>query len=175
MRTPKLAVLSIICLCSALSCAQSLGEVAKQKPAKKATRVITNDEIPSRPPEEEPKKADPKPEASADEEKPAKESSTPAATTDAASAEQSSPEIQGMEKQLADLKSNLEARQKRTDEYREKLKAEADDSRRDVQQGVLDGMESDLKSMQKSVDDLQKQIDDKKAEKPAKPKESDGQ
>lgn len=36
----------------------SLGEVAKQKPAKKATRVITNDEIPSRPPEPEVKAGD---------------------------------------------------------------------------------------------------------------------
>jgi hypothetical protein len=179
MQIRKLVLLSIICLCAGFSAAQSLGEVAKQKPAKKATRVITNDEIPSRPPEEETTKASvTEAETAANEAKPAREPDKEPekeANSATAPATQMSPEVQDMEKQLADLNTNIAARQKRTDEYREKLRVEEDDSRREVQKEVLEGMERDLKSMQKESDDLQKKIDDKKQAEKEKPKETEAQ
>ncbi len=151
MRMLKLVLLITFLGCGMTLFAQSVADAAKMKPAKKATRVITNDEIPSRPQEEEP----PAGEATSG----PSSAKTNAETTPAA---RESSDVKEMQIQLAEMNKNITARQKRTDEYRGKMQNETDDHRREVEQEVLAAMEGELKSMQEEAADLQKKIDEKK-------------
>ncbi len=163
----KSVVLLSLIISTGLAFSQSVADAAKAKPTKKASRVITNDEIPSKPQE------DPKPaQAGAAAEATANSDEKPAAKTDAEAASKPSAEVQDMEKQLTDLNSNIAARKKRTDEYREKMQSETDEHRKEIEQEVLSAMEGDIQSMQKESEDLQKKIDDKKQADKEKPKEA---
>jgi predicted RNase H-like nuclease (RuvC/YqgF family) len=160
--------------------AQSLGDVAKKKPERKSSRVITNDDIPSAKldePKPEPKMAD---KAADQEVAPANapgEKKPDAPATEATSDEKDSPELQALKKELEAMKANIESRQKRTDAYRAKMQKETDDNRRAVQTEVLAAMESDLQDMTADQQKLEQKIADQqnKDKDKGKEKPSDGQ
>lgn len=165
-----LLVLLSLTLGTSLAFSQTVADAAKAKPAKKASRVITNDDIPSKPPEE-PKQTQ-SGAAAASTSDAAEEKPTAKPEGESTPKENSSPEVQELEKQLTDLNNNIAARKKRTEEYREKMQNETDDHRREVQQEVLAAMEGDLQQMQKEGEDLQKKIDEKKSADKDQPKET---
>lgn len=151
-----------------MAMAQSLADVAKQKPQKKASRVITNDEIPSRPDLAEPPKAstaatssDAAEPANAKDAKDAKDKPQAQA---AAGKDEDSPELKAMQKQLDDMKVNMAERKQRTEELREKVKNETDEYRRNLGPTLLAARELDLQTMKQESEDLQKKIDAKREE-----------
>ncbi len=162
--TRKLIVVVISAvLLGVLAQAQSLGDVAKQKPAKKAARVVTNDDIPSRPVEEpkpaadSPKAGDAGDTAKPDSDKP-KEGEEAKADDAKDNAEEDSPEVAALKKKLADLKDGIASRTKRTDAYREQLKTETDDARFKMQSDILAAMELDLKRLDKEKQDMENEL-----------------
>jgi hypothetical protein len=165
----RVILLLVMSLSTSFVFAQAVADAAKTKPAKKASRVITNDDIPSKAEtNEKPASATPSGTASlVADEKPA---SNPEA--DEPSPDKAPGEVQDLEKQLSYLNKNIAARQKRTDEYRDKMKNETDDHRKEIEQEVLTAMEGDVESMQKESQDLQKKIDEKKQAVKDKPKET---
>lgn len=149
-----------------MAMAQSLADVAKQKPAKKAARVITNDEIPSKPEPAEvaqssdsaigTQTSDPK------ETKDGKAKDKPAQT--ASGKDEDSPELKAMQKQLEDMKLNMAERQQRTQELRDKVKNETDEFKRNLGPTLLAARELDLQTMKQETEDLQKKIEAKREE-----------
>ncbi len=151
MQIMRSALLFVLCASVSLAAAQSLDDVAKTKPTRKAARLITNEDLPPAPPEEEAAA----PVSSATAETAELQDSTAGSPSD------SDPkDLPSLEKKQAELKAGISFGKKHIDQYREKMKAESDDHRRDIQQEVLDEMASDLKDLQQQSDALQKQIDE---------------
>lgn len=166
----RLILGAAFCSVAGMATAQSLADIAKQKPEKKATRVITNDEIPSRPdPVETPKTpatttsseaAEPT-DGKAPDGKDAKDKPQAQAT---AGKDGDSAELKAMQKQLDDMKVNMAERQQRTEELREKIKNETDEYKRNLGPTLLAARELDLQTMKQESEDLQKKIDAKREE-----------
>ena len=127
--------------------APSLAEVAKQKPAKKATRVVTNDEIPSKPapePAAEAKSAEGKPaeaeKAAAEEGKAAPDADLPEAVREAEKNRDSvRVQLGKTEDEISDLKARI---------------TEASDN------SVRDGLVAQLDKKKQAAEDLKKKLDE---------------
>jgi hypothetical protein len=165
MDVRKLLLGIAFCSVASLATGQSLGEIAKQKPQKKAARVITNDEIPSRPDLAEAPKTPMGANAS--------EAAEPADGNDgkdkpqaqaAKDKDEDSPELKAMQKQLEDMKVNMSERQQRTEELREKVKNETSEYRRNLGPTLLAARELDLQTMKQESEELQKKIEAKREE-----------
>ena len=164
----KLILGTAFCSLAGMAMAQSLADIAKQKPEKKATRVITNDEIPSRPdPVETPKTPATTTSSEAAEPtdgKDAKDAKDKPQAEAAAGKDGDSAELKAMQKQLDDMKVNMAERQQRTEELREKIKNETDEYKRNLAPTLLAARELDLQTMKQETEDLQKKIDAKREE-----------
>jgi hypothetical protein len=125
----------------------SLAEIAKQKPLRKATRVITNDDIPSVPipaVEKVPETAAP-----ADKEKLASE--TASADSDAPA------NVRDAEKKLADLRTELA----KTEEEVQSLTQRIPDANDDV---VKSALQDQLDLKKQAVEDLKKRVPEAEAQ-----------
>jgi hypothetical protein len=138
---------------------QSLADAAKHKPAKKAVRVITNDEIPSQSVTDESTPAD-RGQSSGDSK--SDEASLPDGHP-AGSGKKSSPDEQAaIQKELDTLNQSLSDRQKRTAEYRQKMEQETDEFRRNTQAEVLAAREHEEKQMMQQREKFEQQLADAK-------------
>lgn len=166
----RFGVVVVVCSCvAALASAQSLAEIAKQRPKQKASRVITNDEIPP---------------AQIEEPKGATTAASGSTTSSAAEDEENSkpeqkqnfpvsesPELQQLNQQLAKLEANIAERQQGLEAHREKTSAETNEFRRNAYLEVQAAMESDLKKMDLDREKLKQQIEAKQKEKGKKQKQ----
>ncbi len=138
-----------------------LGDVVKQqKAAKKAKRVITDDDMPARPPEPAPATAASGSGAASSETKseaePKGESGGKAA--DAKPAAAKSPEAQAHEKRIADLKYAEEAEKKTIQKMEDALAGpEVTDNRRRMYEDTLSHARELLGQFQKEREELEKQ------------------
>src|SRR6185369_12765886 len=161
----KLLLGIAFCSLASLATAQSLADVAKQKSPKKATRVITNDEIPSKPEAVDPPKATSSANATSSEAQEVTDGKDPKDKPQAQATkdkDEDSAELKAMQKQLEDMKSNMSERQQRTEELREKVKNETDEYKRNLGPTLLAARELDLQTMKQETEDLQKKIEAKR-------------
>ncbi|HWR13245.1 MAG TPA: hypothetical protein VN577_00340 [Terriglobales bacterium] len=172
VRTISIIVLVICGLGSWTLSAQSIAEAAKKKPAKKASRVITNDEIPPVPAEQLSAPSSAASGTSVDSKAEQSEASTEEKKAPAASESADVKELNG---KLETLKKNMSERQARSVEYREKANQETNEFRRNNMMQMLAAMEFDLKNMDKQREQLEKEIADKQKNEKPKEEPKDGQ
>jgi hypothetical protein len=130
----------------------SLAEVAKQKSTtKKAKRVITNDDIPSRPPEAASAPASGASGAAAAETGKAEGPKTAAPAKDAKQLEQ-------MKEKLDLVKNSQEAAKSTIERYEQQVANEPDERRREMFQGILDGAKRRQEALAKERSELETSI-----------------
>ncbi len=158
-------------------------EQEKTKPAKKAKRVWTDDDLKGL--------RKPSDEASAEKQPPAEEAGKPAEASDkdkvAKPGEEASPEVQfdpdtgkpyedpnapaTMEKMLKDLEGSIQRTQDLVEQAHKEMASAPDDAHYDVAKEKADAYEADIETMQKQAQDLRARLETAKKQKPAaKPK-----
>ena len=152
MRILRLIVAAplIVLLCGPLEAQTqpSLAEVARQKPAKKAKRIITDDDIPQRPPETNPSSA----------------TSAPAAEQ----AQTKSPEeaLKEARQRVDTLKQDQERLERGHKELEGRYSKESDSFRRTVLAGEMQNSKENLASIKKQREAAEKELAELEPQKP---------
>lgn len=162
--------LAALLLCVAGAFAQdqpsSVADAAKQKPQKKARRVITNDDIPSKPepePAAQESKKDDAAEPVADE----------TAKTDAekSAAPDNSDPVNSAQNKVDGIKVRLDSVQQQIAETEKKMDSATDDQVRDALRSARDGKKEFAEDLTKQLAEAEKELETAKAasQKPAEP------
>jgi hypothetical protein len=146
----KMGAVTAICGCLLLSAgAQSIADAAKQKGNRKASRVITNDEIPPTQIEET--------KSGVTEDSPSIEGKQD--DKQAAASAAPTRDLRQLNQQLSDLESNIADRQKRLAEQQESAAAETSDFRRATYDEVLAALQNEITKMNGEREKLKQQIE----------------
>jgi hypothetical protein len=164
MRSPKKIVLLLaFCSLAVFASAQSLADIAKQKPQRTAKHVYTNDEIPSSPLANETPKAKSDNSNVEPGDNPADKDQKPKPEGDKTTAKnEDSAELKAMEKDLSALKQNIVERRQRTEDLRKSLQTETDPYQIKIGPTLMAAREHDLENMGHEQSDLEKKIAEKR-------------
>jgi hypothetical protein len=154
------AVLAMV-VCGAVAAAQSepsLGDVARQKPVKKARRVITNDDIPQRAPQSTASDAAEGPASAERDKAPENADKQENTKTSASKSDDPDQKLKAARSQVEVLRYTEETQQKFYNRLREKLANEDDPFRQQVMEEELGHADENMRAMRQRRENAEKQL-----------------
>jgi hypothetical protein len=160
MRTYLLAALLLLALGAyAQTQPADVADAAKNaKPVKKARRIITNDDIPSKP---EPEVAPAKPDEAAAAAAPSAETAKP--ETEKVAKPEESDAVKAAQKKVDDLKAHLESIQQQIADIDKKIDGATDDQVRDALKSAQDGKKEFTTELTKEITQAEQELETAKS------------